>query len=147
MWLESSIKEDKESTSFCHINRRHVVRNLLRHLCSVGTDHILVTRPKVSIFNESVITHARKPLGLWSSYPQQLMKPATGNPTITSIICFNDGQVIHIVQFFSSYYRVVVYKLLSKSCATLLGMLWIGILLLPLDGFRKAPTTAPLSVR
>jgi len=101
MWLESSIKEDKESTSFCHINRRHVVRNLLRHLCSVGTDHILVTRPKVSIFNESVITHARKPLGLWSSYPQQLMKPATGNPTITSIICFNDGQVIHIVQFFS----------------------------------------------
>ena len=42
-----------------------------------------------------------------------------------------------------SYYRVVVYKLLSKSCATLLGMLWIGAELLPRDGFQKAPTTAP----
>jgi len=33
-------------------------------------------------------------------------------------------------------------KPLSKGCATLKGMLWIGSRLLPQDGSRKAPTTA-----
>ncbi len=111
--MECSVKEDKESTSFCHINRKHVVRNLLRHLCSVGTDHIFVVRPKVSIFKESVITHARKPHGIWSHNPQWLMKPAAGNSMITSIICFNDGQVIHIVQFF---FFLSACQVAARSC-------------------------------
>lgn len=44
----------------------------------------------------------------------------------------------------SLYYRVVVIKApLQGLYATLKGMLWIGAHLLPQDGSRKVPTTAP----
>lgn len=44
---------------------------------------------------------------------------------------------------YSSYYIVVVFHVpLQGRYATIFRMLWIGSLLLPLDGLRKAPTTA-----
>jgi len=43
----------------------------------------------------------------------------------------------------SSYYKVVVIKVpLQGQNATIDKVLWIGLNLLPQDGFRKAPTTA-----
>jgi len=47
------------------------------------------------------------------------------------------------ILFPNLYYRVVVFRdPLQVLCATLKGMLWIGIVLLPQDGSKKAPTTA-----
>jgi hypothetical protein len=43
----------------------------------------------------------------------------------------------------SSYYKVVVIKVpLQGQNATIDKVLWIGLNLLPQDGFGKAPTTA-----
>ena len=43
----------------------------------------------------------------------------------------------------TSYYKVVVIKVpLQGQNATIDKVLWIGLNLLPQDGFRKAPTTA-----
>ena len=43
----------------------------------------------------------------------------------------------------SSYYKVVVIRvLLQGQNATIDKVLWIGLNLLPQDGFGKAPTTA-----
>ena len=45
----------------------------------------------------------------------------------------------------SSYYIVVVFiDPLQGLYAILLEILWIGYSLLPLDGFKKAPTTVSL---
>ena len=44
---------------------------------------------------------------------------------------------------YSSYYKVVVIRVpLQGQNATIDKVLWIGLNLLPQDGFRKAPTTA-----
>ena len=44
---------------------------------------------------------------------------------------------------FASYYKVVVIKVpLQGQNATIDKVLWIGLNLLPQDGFRKAPTMA-----
>jgi hypothetical protein len=43
----------------------------------------------------------------------------------------------------SSYYKVVVIRVpLQGQNATIDKVLWIGLNLLPQDGFRKAPTMA-----
>ena len=42
---------------------------------------------------------------------------------------------------------VVRFRKKPETYATLLGMLWIGIVCLPFDGLLEDPTTAPLSGR
>ena len=61
----------------------------------------------------------------------------------------NNAQRIIVVILFSilnnasSYYKIVVIKVpLQGQNATIDKVLWIGLNLLPQDGFRKAPTTA-----
>ena len=45
--------------------------------------------------------------------------------------------------YISSYYKVVVIRVpLQGQNATIDKVLWIGLNLLPQDGFGKAPTTA-----
>ena len=45
--------------------------------------------------------------------------------------------------YYSSYYKVVVIRVpLQGQNATIDKVLWIGLNLLPQDGFGKAPTTA-----
>ena len=41
----------------------------------------------------------------------------------------------------------LMFRLAKGVSAALLGMLWFGICLLPHNGFKKAPTAAPLFVR
>lgn len=43
------------------------------------------------------------------------MKPTTGNPTLISLIFFNDGLVIHIVQSF------LLSVSLPSGCTVMLG--------------------------
>ena len=48
-----------------------------------------------------------------------------------------------IISNSSLYYKIVVFKVpLQGQNATIDKVLWIGLNLLPQDGFRKAPTTA-----
>ena len=48
-----------------------------------------------------------------------------------------------IIIYTSSYYKVVVIRVpLQGQNATIDKVLWIGLNLLPQDGFGKAPTTA-----
>lgn len=50
---------------------------------------------------------------------------------------------ICVTLFYSSYYKVVVIRVpLQGQNATIDKVLWIGLNLLPQDGFRKAPTMA-----
>jgi hypothetical protein len=67
---------------------------------------------------------------------------------VTITIIIND--LVYILSFtfishneISSYYKVVVIRVpLQGQNATIDKVLWIGLNLLPQDGFRKAPTMA-----
>ena len=51
--------------------------------------------------------------------------------------------LIFVLRSMTSYYKVVVIKVpLQGQNATIDKVLWIGLNLLPQDGFGKAPTTA-----
>ena len=70
-------------------------------------------------------------------------KPRRQTSRIT-VSCSSDLIILQNMALSSLYNRVVVIRApLQGLCATLKGMLWIGWLLLPQDGFRKVPTTAP----
>jgi hypothetical protein len=63
---------------------------------------------------------------------------AIGNPTVSSgrYKIYPNGKT-------TSYYKVVVIRVpLQGQNATIDKVLWIGLNLLPQDGFGKAPTTA-----
>ena len=63
---------------------------------------------------------------------------AIGNPTVSS-----GRYKIYPNRKTTSYYKVVVIRVpLQGQNATIDKVLWIGLNLLPQDGFRKAPTMA-----
>jgi hypothetical protein len=65
------------------------------HLRSVGTFHSFGKRPKVSVFNESELAHARKPHRIPGGTAQQSVELSSGDPAFSGIVHLNDGQFVH----------------------------------------------------